>query len=53
MTTFNRRRALQLGAAGANVAGVVLSQVNVRAHARYGYGDSGAYHSYARRYYLG
>lgn len=31
--------------------GVVLSQVNVRRHARYGYGDYGSYYSKYRNYY--
>ena len=31
--------------------GVVLSQVNVRRHARYGYGDYGTYYSKYRNYY--
>jgi polysaccharide biosynthesis transport protein len=30
--------------AGADLAGLVLSRVNVRQHARYGYSDSGHYH---------
>ncbi len=34
----------QLIEAGADVAGVVLSRVNVRKHARYGYRDSGYYY---------
>ena len=41
---------------GANVAGVVLSMVNVRRNARYAYADSGYYYGYGssrkyRRYY--
>jgi capsular exopolysaccharide synthesis family protein len=35
---------------GANVRGVVVSQVNVRRHAEYGYSDSGQYHL-GRAYY--
>ena len=31
--------------------GVVLSQVNVRRHAKYGYGDYGYYYSKYRDYY--
>jgi succinoglycan biosynthesis transport protein ExoP len=34
----------QLIEAGADVAGIVLSRVNVRKHARYGYRDSGYYY---------
>jgi polysaccharide biosynthesis transport protein len=30
----------------------VLSRVNVRRHARYGYADSGYYSGYYRRYYV-
>ena len=41
----------QLLDAGADVAGVLLSMVNVRKHARYGYGDSGYYYGYTRKYY--
>ena len=41
-----------LAAAGASIAGIVLSRVDVRKHARYGYPDSGLY--YARSsYYSG
>ena len=42
----------QLHKSGANMAGVVLSMVNVRKNARYGYGDSGYYYGYgfSRRY---
>ena len=42
----------QLRKSGAEVAGVVLSMVNVRKNARYGYGDSGYYYGYgsSRRY---
>jgi polysaccharide biosynthesis transport protein len=39
-----------LGAASRNV-GIVLSQVNVRRHAKYGYGDYGSYYSKYRNYY--
>jgi Mrp family chromosome partitioning ATPase len=41
----------QVRETGAHVAGAVLSQVNVKKHARYGYGDSGYYYGAARRYY--
>lgn len=43
----------QLAEAGADLAGVVLSRVNVRRHAGYGYGDSGYYYGSARKYYTG
>ncbi len=36
---------------GANLAGVVLSRVNVRKHAKYGYGDSGYYYGRYGTYY--
>lgn len=41
----------QLRAAGANLAGVVLSRVNIRQHARYGYGDSMYYYRGYKKYY--
>ena len=46
----------QIAESGASLAGVVLSMVNVRKNARYGYGDSGYYYGYGssrkyRRYY--
>lgn len=41
----------QMVAAKANIAGVVLSQVNVRRHAKYGYGDSGYYYGDYKKYY--
>ncbi len=34
-----------------DVAGVVLTQVNVRKHARYGYGDHGSYYGKYKSYY--
>lgn len=37
--------------AGADLAGVVISRVNVKKHARYGYADSGYYSGYYRKYY--
>ncbi len=43
----------QLTSAGAEMAGVLLSMVDVRKHARYGYGDSGYYYGPARKYYTG
>ena len=36
---------------GSDVAGVVLSMVDVRRHAQYGYGDSGYYYGQSRKYY--
>jgi capsular exopolysaccharide synthesis family protein len=42
----------QIADAGADLAGVVLSRVNVRKHARYGYADSGYYSGYYRKYYV-
>lgn len=42
----------QLGEAGADIAGVVLSQVDVKKHARYGYADSGYYAGAYRKYYV-
>lgn len=41
----------QLLDAGADMAGVVLSRVDVRKHAGYGYGDSGYYYGRSRKYY--
>ena len=41
----------QLTSGGAKIAGAVLSMVNVRKHARYGYGDSGYYYGSSRKYY--
>ena len=37
--------------AGCDLAGVVLSQVDVKKHSQYGYGDSGYYHGNYRKYY--
>jgi capsular exopolysaccharide synthesis family protein len=39
--------------ARANVAGVLLSMVDVKGHAHYGFSDSGAYHGILKRYYTG
>ncbi len=36
---------------GTDIAGVVLSMVNVRRHSQYGYGDSGYYYGRSRKYY--
>jgi capsular exopolysaccharide synthesis family protein len=41
----------QLVNAGAPVSGIVLSRVDVKKHARYGYGDSGYYHGDNKLYY--
>ena len=41
----------QLQAAGARLSGVVLSRVNIRQHARYGYGDSMYYYRGYKKYY--
>jgi capsular exopolysaccharide synthesis family protein len=38
--------------AGADIAGVVLSRVDVKKHARYGYADSGYYRGSYRKYYV-
>ena len=35
----------------ANIAGTLLTRVNVRKHARYGYGDIGHYYGHYRSYY--
>ena len=43
----------QLSSSGAKIAGVLLSMVDVRKHARYGYGDSGYYYGPARKKYTG
>ena len=43
----------QISGSGAELAGVLLSMVDVRKHARYGYGDSGYYYGQARKYYTG
>ena len=40
-----------LAAAGASIAGIVLSRVDVRKHARYGYADSGLYYARSSYYY--
>jgi polysaccharide biosynthesis transport protein len=42
----------QMVEAGADLAGVVLSRVDVKKHARYGYADSGYYQGYYRKYYI-
>jgi capsular exopolysaccharide synthesis family protein len=45
--------AKQIKESGGNIAGVVLSRVNVRQHAPYGYGDSGIYYGPSQEYYSG
>ncbi len=42
----------QIENAGGDLAGVVLTNVNVKKHARYGYGDSGYYYGRNRKYYV-
>jgi len=37
---------------GANVAGALLTKVNVKDQARYGYGDSSDYYGYFKNYYI-
>lgn len=43
----------QIAEAGGDIAGFALSRVNVKKHARYGYGDSGYYYGRYRKYYAG
>jgi len=40
----------QLQSVGGVVAGVVLSRVNVKKHARFGYGDTGYYYGKYKEY---
>lgn len=42
----------QVAEAGGDLAGVVLSRVDVKKHAQYGYADSGAYSGEYGRYYI-
>ncbi len=42
----------QMLEAGGDVAGIVLSRVDVKKHARYGYADSGHYQGNYRKYYV-
>lgn len=42
----------QMLESGGDVAGVVLSRVDVKKHARYGYADSGHYQGSYRKYYV-
>lgn len=39
--------------AGADVASVFLTMVDVKKHSRYGYGDSGYYYGRVSKYYTG
>jgi capsular exopolysaccharide synthesis family protein len=43
----------QLVAAGADLGGVLLTMVDVKSHAQYGYADSGAYQGALKKYYTG
>jgi len=43
----------QIISSSGRLAGVVLSMVDVRKHARYGYSDSGAYYGSVKKYYTG
>lgn len=43
----------QLRDAGAHVAGALVTRVNIRRHALYGFADSGTYHRQLARYYVG
>jgi hypothetical protein len=43
----------QLVDAGADLAGVALSMVDMKRHARYGYGDASSYYADLQRYYVG
>ena len=40
-------------AAKADVAGALLTMVDVKVHAQYGFGDSGSYHGTLKKYYTG
>jgi succinoglycan biosynthesis transport protein ExoP len=42
----------QMFEAGADIAGIVLSRVDVKKHARYGYADSGYYRGHYSKYYV-
>ncbi|MGH6916522.1 MAG: polysaccharide biosynthesis tyrosine autokinase, partial [Geminicoccaceae bacterium] len=42
----------QMFEAGADIAGVILSRVDVKKHARYGYADSGYYRGSYSKYYV-
>jgi len=42
----------QMYEAGGDIAGIVLSRVDIKKHARYGYADSGHYQGSYRKYYV-
>ncbi len=42
----------QLAEAGADIAGIVLSRVDLKKHARYGYANSGYYRGSYQKYYI-
>lgn len=42
----------QMVESGADIAGIVLSRVDLKKHARYGYADSGYYRGSYRKYYV-
>jgi len=42
----------QMYEAGGDIAGIVLSRVDIKKHARYGYADSGHYQGNYRKYYV-
>ena len=43
----------QIVDSGGDVAGVLLTMVDVKEHAQYGFGDSGSYAGQIRKYYTG
>ncbi len=43
----------QIIKARGDVAGVLLTMVDVKKHAQYGYADSGCYYGHAKEYYTG
>lgn len=43
----------QMIASGGSLSGVVLSMVDAKKHAKYGYGDSGYYYGRIKKYYAG
>lgn len=47
-----RTAADMIGRTDPGMVSLALNRVNVRKHARYGYGDSGTYYGYYRRYYV-
>jgi polysaccharide biosynthesis transport protein len=42
----------QMFEAGADIAGIVLSRVDLKKHAKYGYADSGYYRGSYSKYYV-